>query len=82
MIFSVKDADGREVYSTSEEMPGYCIFGGGEPDCNAWPLEDYVYKWQPGGIRVENGVYTLNVRVVMDDGQEGNWCYQLTVEIP
>lgn len=82
VIFSVEDADGREVYSTSEETPGFCIFGGGEPDCNAWPLEDYVYKWQPGGIRVENGVYTLNVRVVMDDGQEGNWRYQLTIVIP
>jgi len=81
--FTIRDADGNEVHSNSEETPGFCVFGGGEPNCNTWVFEDYVYKWPSTGIPVEDGVYELRVRVILDDDSQGdgNWSYDLTVSL-
>ena len=81
--FTIRDSDGNVVHSNSEETPGFCVFGGGEPDCNTWLLEDYVYKWPSSGIPVEEGVYELRVRVILDDDSQGdgNWSYELTVDL-
>ena len=81
--FTIRDADGNVVHENSEETPGFCVFGGGEPACNTWLLEDYVYKWPSTGIPVEDGVYELRVRVILDDDSQGdgNWSYDLTVSL-
>jgi hypothetical protein len=79
----VKDTDGNIVQSNSEETPGFCIFGGGEPDCNPWKLDNGVYVWSSTGEPVHDETYTLNVRVILDDSSqgEGNWTYQLTISV-
>jgi LysM repeat protein len=51
--------EGIEVYHHTEETPAYCIFGGGEPDCNPWPLEAGVYRWGIGGPPIEPGHYLV-----------------------
>ena len=79
--FSVLDENGEEVQFNSEETAGFCIFGGGEPDCNPWELDNGVYVWPSTGEPVHNETYTLNVRVILDDGNEGNWNYELTVDL-
>jgi hypothetical protein len=79
--FTIQDSDFNVVHSNSEETPGFCVFGGGEPDCNTWLIEDSVYKWRSTGEPVRDGVYVLRVRVIMDDSGEGNWNYELTVDL-
>jgi len=81
--FTVTDENGDVVQSNSEETAGFCIFGGGEPDCNTWLLEDSVYKWPSTGEPVKDGVYELQVHVILDDDSngDGNWTYQLTINV-
>jgi hypothetical protein len=55
--FRVKK-DGQEIYSRTETNKDYCFFGGDDP-CDSWVLEDYVYKWEPGGAVVEPGEYLV-----------------------
>lgn len=70
------------LYERTEQTAGYCIFGGGEPQCNPWVLEDYLYKWNPGGELVEEGAYQLTVNIVMANGDEGEWRYQIDLDLP
>ena len=81
--FTIQDANKHVVHSNSEETPGFCIFGGGEPACNTWLLEDYIYKWPSTGEPVKDGVYELRVHVILDDDSngDGNWSYELTVDV-
>ena len=81
--FTIEDANENVVHSNSEETPGFCIFGGGEPACNTWLFEDDVYKWPSTGEPVKDGVYKLSVHVILDDDSQGdgNWSYELTVDV-
>jgi hypothetical protein len=83
IIFTVTDADDNVLLENSEGTAGFCVFGGGEPNCNPWVLEDFVYKWTPGGEVIEDGTYLLSVRVILDSQiDEGNWRYDLTIDLP
>ena len=81
--FTIQDANDNVVHSNSEETSAFCVFGGGEPVCNSWLLEDYIYKWPSTGEPVKDGVYILRVRVILDDDSQGdgNWSYELTVDV-
>jgi hypothetical protein len=81
VIFTVTDADGNQVLENSEGTAGFCVFGGGEPDCMPWVFEDFVYKWTPGGELIVDGSYELEVRVILDSTEEGNWRYQVEVDL-
>lgn len=83
VTFTLRDKDGNLVYQHSEGTAGYCIFGGGEPTCNPWVFEDFVYKWETGGDPVEAGTYELRVHVVLDDPEsdEGDWGYQVEIKL-
>jgi hypothetical protein len=61
-----RQSDGLPVYSRTESVPAYCIFGGGEPDCNSWTLEDNVYKWSPGGEPLTPDVYSIFIRAWLE----------------
>jgi len=79
--FSVFDSENNLIYQHTEQTAGYCIFGGGEPDCNPWTIEDLTYKWGPGGPAVQSGDYLVNVEVAGADGSTfGNWRVNFTLE--
>ena len=80
VIFEVKDEDGIQVYETTEHQAGFCVFGGDEA-CNPWVIEDYVYKWEPGGEPIKDGNYQLAVRVIMESGQDRSWRYQINLKL-
>ncbi|MDO9301379.1 MAG: hypothetical protein Q7T89_08345 [Anaerolineales bacterium] len=67
--FSVTKDD-EPVYVIVEENAAYCIFGGNGP-CNPWVVEDNVYKWESGGIVVEEAQYKVNINGLLFDS-EGN----------
>ena len=71
-----------QYYRRTEINPGYCIFAGGEPNCNPWIFENGQYKWSAGGDAVEEGNYLLTVIVTAEDGEVGNWLVDITIDLP
>jgi hypothetical protein len=75
-------------YNRTEKNPGYCIFGGGEPDCTPWIVEGGQYKWKEGGQPVKSGKYGLKITVTAENGDEGNWLWNsnshnpITIDVP
>lgn len=80
--FQVLDESGNLVYERTERQAGFCIFGGGEPNCNPWILEDFVYMWEEGGEPVKEGDYKLLIVVIAESGNQGNWNYDVSVNLP
>jgi hypothetical protein len=70
-----------EYYRRTEVNPGYCIFAGGEPNCNPWTFENNQYKWNPGGRVVESGSYKLTVTVTAQDGEVGVWLIDIDINL-
>jgi hypothetical protein len=70
----VQDQSGNVVDSRTERTAGYCIFGGGEPNCNTWEIENGAYKWRSTGQTVVDGTYNLNVTVhPKNDDRDWSW---------
>jgi hypothetical protein len=88
--FFVSDANGFPVYERREEFAGYCIFAGGEPDCNPWPVNAAgQYTWGEGGPPVQSGDYQFNINVFSkapdadpDFFGVWNWNFTMTVTVP
>jgi hypothetical protein len=79
VTFTITSLNDDLVYTRTERTPGYCIFGGGEPDCNPWVLEDGQYKWKAGGDPVRTGTYQMEIDVTdrNDDSVVGQWFWNL-----
>lgn len=70
-----------EYYKRTEGTAGYCIFGGGEPNCNPWIFENGQYKWNAGGNPVQAGSYLLTVIVTANDGEVGKWLIDINIDL-
>jgi hypothetical protein len=82
VVFQVTTPNGnRTFYESTESNAGYCIFGGGEPDCSPWIYENGQYKWRAGGDPVEDRNYKLVITVNADDGQVGVWLIDITLTL-
>jgi hypothetical protein len=71
---------GELVFNNTESNPAYCVFEGGEPNCNTWGIDDQGrYHWGPNGPVVESGEYFVLITLRWDNpdtlsGQtECNW---------
>jgi hypothetical protein len=74
VTLTVSDQSGEVVDSRTEGTAGFCIFGGGEPLCNPWVIEDGEYKWKSTGKTVVDGTYYLTVAIQPeDDDRIWNW---------
>lgn len=87
--FRISSSTVSDIYVHTEETPGYCIFGGGEPACNPWPMVDGVYRWGANGPPVEPDNYFVQVvfhfTPESDDGSgitEGFWSFSFDVGAP
>jgi hypothetical protein len=87
--FTVTSPDGGTTYyDRTEKNAGYCIFGGGEPDCTPWIVEGGQYKWKQGGKPVQSGKYGLTITVTASNGDEGTWLWNsnsgnpIKIEVP
>lgn len=84
--FFVRTEDFDEIYSRRENNAGYCIFGGGEPNCNTWPKRDGQFVWGGDGPEVQPGKYFVSILVTPKDqdfeGEVWNWDFDITVELP
>jgi hypothetical protein len=73
--------DGNEYHRRTEVNPGYCIFAGGEPNCNPWTFENGQYKWSAGGSSVQTGNYKLTITVTAEDGEVGRWFIDININL-
>jgi hypothetical protein len=75
---------GEFVYEESETLATYCIFKGGEPDCNPWPQTNGRYTWGAGGAEVETGDYKATIRVwsLADPNHSLKWTFDFTIDLP
>jgi hypothetical protein len=80
--FQVLNSEGDLVWERTENTAAYCIFAGGEPNCNPWVIEDFFYKWGTGGPQVEEGTHTLLINVESSLGEFGNWNYEVEIDLP
>jgi hypothetical protein len=88
--FSVNDSEGFRVYEHRENVAGYCIFAGGEPTCNPWPVNEFgEYTWGEAGPIVVSGEYVINITVFSkapesdpDFGGVWIWIITMTVTVP
>ena len=45
VTFTIRDETGEKVHERTERNAGYCVFGGGEPDCTVWRFSEHGDKW-------------------------------------
>jgi hypothetical protein len=81
VTFTVEDADGHVVHTRTEKTPGYCIFGGGEPDCNVRNFEQENFRW-PNEEEIVNGDYLARIDIVPEEGEKTQWRQQFVIDIP
>ena len=83
VLFIVTSPNGNRTFlNRTERNAGYCIFGGGEPECNPWLLENGQYMWTSGGEPVIERDYELTIEVTADDGEVGDWIIPINVRLP
>jgi hypothetical protein len=63
VTFNILDEDGNEVYKRTENTAAYCAFGGGEPNCNPWVIENFAYRWPNENAAARSGLYTIIIEV-------------------
>ena len=83
VVFEPNNSGGREVYSRTERTPGYCSFGGGEPNCNIVGIGRNA-RWPDTDIAIENGEYEVNFTVVRDGENDpsANWRVPFVIDNP
>ncbi len=86
VTFTISDNNGK-VYQHTENTAAYCVFGGGEPNCNLWMEVNGQYFWEKGGKQVKDGTYNVNIEVEPnsakgDSNQFGSWNFTVTIKLP
>lgn len=79
--FVIRDGE-QVVHERTEYNAGYCVFGGGEPDCVVWVFGEHGDKW-PSGYPVREGVrYDVSAIIVADSGETADWMWSFQVDLP
>jgi hypothetical protein len=77
------DGNGEVVYERQEKNAGYCVFGGGEPNCNVLIFSESGNRWpDPFGGEILNGQYLAIIDIVPLDGEPAQWRWRFNIEIP
>lgn len=74
--------DQGTVYERTEQNPGYCLFGGGEPHCTLWRFAEHNYRWpEPHQDQViANGDYSVQITINPESGDAANWNFNFRIE--
>ncbi len=76
--FQISDDFGR-VHQRIERNPGYCVFGGGEPDCTVWRFSEHNNRW-PDGSELHEGFHNVQIIITAQTGQRINWNWGFVIE--
>lgn len=78
VTFSISDESGKVVHQRTETTAGYCVFGGGEPDCTVWQFSKQGYRW-PGGATLRYGVHDAQITIKPQKGAAVNWFWSFRI---
>jgi len=78
VTFVIHDETGAKVYERTEKTPGYCVFGGGEPNCTVWRFSEHNTQW-PGGAELHPGVHDVQILIkpVYSAGVTWFWSFRI-----
>ncbi len=79
VTFTISDESGKVVHTRTETTAGYCVFGGGEPDCTIWQFSKQGYRW-PGGATLRYGVHDAQITIKPQKGAAMNWFWSFRIE--
>lgn len=79
--FTIADDRGRQVHFRQENQAGYCVFGGGEPDCNVVVFADAGYRW-PDGETFFPVTYNVTIDIKPYDGETVTWVWSFDIALP
>ena len=79
VTFTIRDETGDTVHERTERNPGYCVFGGGEPDCTVWRFSEHGNKW-PGGAQLQPGVHDAQIVITPKNGDPVTWFWSFRIE--
>lgn len=68
-----------EVHERTERTAGYCVFGGGEPDCNVFSLRDHN-RWPERDEEIQNGNHAVDIFITTKDGREEQWIWNFEID--
>jgi hypothetical protein len=73
------DPNGEKVHERTENNAAYCVFGGGEPDCDVFYLKDHN-KWPEEGQRsIQNGEHRAEIDITTKDNQTETWNWRFFI---
>jgi hypothetical protein len=77
------DGSGQIVYEKRENHAGYCVFGGGEPDCWVLVFSENGNRWPaPFDTEIFNGQYLARIDIKPEDGEATQWRWRFVIENP
>ena len=79
VTFIIRDETGTKVHERTERNAGYCVFGGGEPDCTVWRFAEHGNQW-PDGARLQPGVHDAQIVITPKNGDAVTWFWSFRVE--
>ncbi|MBN1218416.1 MAG: hypothetical protein JXM69_05785 [Anaerolineae bacterium] len=70
-----------KVHERTERNAGYCVFGGGEPDCNVFKFDQNNYRWpEEGQPSIENGSHSVEITITTEDNETENWRWSFWIQ--
>ncbi len=81
VTFKISDETGNVVHQRIERNAGYCVFGGGEPDCVVWRFSEQGSRW-PGGAALNYGSHSVQIDIVPQNGQAVSWFWSFRIDRP
>ena len=79
VTFTIRDENGDIVHERTERNPGYCVFGGGEPDCTVWRFSQHGYRW-PDGASLQPGVHDVQIFIQPKKGEAVTWFWSFRIK--
>jgi hypothetical protein len=74
---------GDVVYERTENNAAYCVFGGGEPDCNVLFFGEHGNRWpDEDNDEIYTDDYQATMDIVAENGESTQWRWGFRIELP
>jgi hypothetical protein len=71
---------GDTVHERTEGTAGYCVFGGGEPDCNVFDLTTYDRWPEQNHLPLETGLHSVSIEITTKSNKVENWMWSFWIQ--
>lgn len=79
VAITIFNPNGDKVHERTEQHAGYCVFGGGEPDCNVFDLQANAH-WPDTGLPIDDGFHSVQIIITTDSGYTEQWNWGFAIE--